>query len=365
MPVALETYHLLQQLLAHTPDIVFFKDRQSRYLEFNDALLNLVGVPREIVLGSDTSNFLPRELTAQIIAQDQQVMNSKLPIRTEQWVEFADGRMALMDTIIAPIVDHAGAVVGLLGIGRDITELMNTSLALKEKNLALEKANRELDILMHHAAHDLRAPLASIMSLIDIMRQEEDPAQLKQWLDMQAEKINRLDGFVQDIVNLSKNNRQEIVTDNIDLEQLFFSVVDQFRFLPGAAGMQFDCSVTGFPTLRSDRFRLEMVLNNLVSNAVRYSDPKKASRHLRLTAHIQTDKAILRLEDNGLGIAEEHIEHIFEMFYRAHKHNKGSGIGLYITRETLLKIGGAITVSSTLGVGTAFILEIPNLLQPS
>ena len=362
MTKTVKTYNLLQQLLAHTPDIVFFKDRDSRYIEFNDALLKLTGVPREVLLGNTTASFLPRALTEQIIRDDRAVMDSRTPARQEQWVEFADGRLALMDTILAPIVDDDGEVTGLLGIGRDITELMNTSLALKEKNLALEQANHDLDSLMYHAAHDLRAPLNSLMGLIEVMRQEDDMEQMRRYLDVQAAKIQRLDTFIQDIVNLSKNSQEGITLSEIDLENLFFTTVEQFRFLPGAAKMHFDYAASGSVVLRSDAFRLSMVLSNLISNAVRYHDPAKEAPSLRMIVYIDADKAILRLQDNGLGIAQEHLDRIFEMFYRASKSPQGSGIGLYIAKETLQKIGGTMQVESELGQGTTFVIELPNHL---
>lgn len=359
---ALPTYHLLQQLLAHTPDIVFFKDRESRYIEFNDTLLQLTGVPRERMIGQDTSSFLDQALTAEIIKSDRMVMASRVPQRTEQWVEFADGRMVLMDTIIAPIIDEEGNVLGLLGIGRDITALMQTSIALKEQNLALAKTNRELDSLIYHAAHDLRAPLTSLLGLINVMRDEQDPSRIQRYLDLQAAKIHQLDSFIQDIVNLSKNSREGIVIANVDLEDLFWGVVEQYKFLPGTTGMTFELTSDGLPTLRSDAGRLQVALAQLVNNAIRYHDPAKAVRYLRLHAQIAADTVTLRLEDNGLGIEAHHLPHIFEMFYRGNASSKGSGIGLYIAQETIQKLGGNITVDSELGVGSTFSVVIPNHL---
>jgi signal transduction histidine kinase len=192
------------------------------------------------------------------------------------------------------------------------------------------------------------------------MRQEKDPVKLQHLFDMQAEHIKKMDTFIQDIVTLSKNTRIDLDVQEIDLEKVFFEIIDQFRFLQGAAQMKFEYDCTGLPTLHSDAFRVQLVLGNLISNAVRYHDPAKAQPSLRLQAHIELDKAILKLQDNGIGIDPSHVGRIFEMFYRASKNSKGSGIGLYITQETLQKIGGTIRVESEPGVGSTFIVELPN-----
>jgi signal transduction histidine kinase len=102
------------------------------------------------------------------------------------------------------------------------------------------------------------------------------------------------------------------------------------------------------------------VFNNLISNAIRYSDPYKKQSFVRIGITTTVDQAHITVEDNGIGIEQEHIEKVFNMFYRATESKSGSGLGLYIVKETLDMLGGKIQVSSTMGKGTTFTLTIPN-----
>lgn len=360
MAEVVKTYELLQQLLAHTPDVVFFKDRSSRYVEFNDAFRQLTGVPRGLLMGHDARVFLPRDVAETVLREDAELMRSGQPLRRENWVEYPDGRMALMDTILAPIKDESGEVMGLLGIGRDVTGFMNAAAELREQNDALTKSNRELDTLIYHVAHDLRSPLSSLQGLIELMRAEKDPEQLQRYIDLQEKTIHKLDQFIQEVMHLNQNRFKELDVQEVDLEGIYWNIVDQCRYLPGSANIDFQVTIEGDHALCADACRLSMVLTNLISNGIRYHDPSKPKPFLHLRAHIGPKVATLLLQDNGIGIAEEHLDHIFEMFYRASTRGKGSGIGLYIVKETLSRIGGSIQVSSRVGEGTTFKVEIPN-----
>ena len=111
----------------------------------------------------------------------------------------------------------------------------------------------------------------------------------------------------------------------------------------------------------SDKRRISVVLNNLVSNAFKYSDPTKANSFVKIIVDCISQNAVIQIQDNGIGIAEKDLEKIFGMFYRAAVSSNGSGLGLYILKESLEKLGGKINVESKLNEGTTFTVEIPNL----
>lgn len=112
----------------------------------------------------------------------------------------------------------------------------------------------------------------------------------------------------------------------------------------------------------SDELRIKTILSCLISNVFRYAKPERASPQVNIEAKINKKNLQLQVEDNGIGIGREHIEHIFKMFYRATEHNHGSGIGLYIAKETVEKLSGSIMVRSIKSVGTTFSVTIPNML---
>ncbi len=108
----------------------------------------------------------------------------------------------------------------------------------------------------------------------------------------------------------------------------------------------------------SDELRIEIIIKNLISNAIRYCDVKKAVREVKVKTYRTIDRFIIEITDNGLGIKKEEINRIFEMFFIT-ENSKGSGIGLYIVWETVQKLHGTINATSGSGVGSKFTVSIP------
>jgi signal transduction histidine kinase len=115
--------------------------------------------------------------------------------------------------------------------------------------------------------------------------------------------------------------------------------------------------------VNSDRGRLKVVLNNLVGNSLKYNDANKEEKLVELKTSYQNNSLVIQVNDNGIGIAEEHQPKIFDMFYRATERSQGSGLGLYIAKETIEKLGGKISLTSKVGQGTNFSVAIPTLMN--
>ena len=104
-----------------------------------------------------------------------------------------------------------------------------------------------------------------------------------------------------------------------------------------------------------------VLFNNLISNGIRYADPEKSVSFIKAHITVWRNEIILKFSDNGIGISQQHLDKIFDMFYRAHDDSKGTGLGLFILQETVRKMNGSVQVESTSGVGTVFTLTLPNL----
>jgi len=217
-----------------------------------------------------------------------------------------------------------------------------------------------LDRFVYSASHDLRAPLTSLLGLIQLTKMEDDPEQIKKFLSLQEKSIYKLDNFIQDIVNVSKNVRTEVRQDEIDFHKLIEGIFDQLDYMDHARQINKKIELQQQSSFFSDQYRMSIILNNLLSNAIRYAVPHRKNAYINVRVEIKQGEALLKIEDNGRGIADEHLEKIFEMFFRTDNDNAGSGLGLYIVKETLDKLGGQITVSSTLGKGTTFTIKIPS-----
>jgi signal transduction histidine kinase len=136
----------------------------------------------------------------------------------------------------------------------------------------------------------------------------------------------------------------------------------ELNYLPGVTRLQKKVIVKGCH-FYNDSIRIFEIFRNMISNAIKYQDPEKKKSLLSITIDVTPDAANLVIEDNGVGIEEEHLPKIYTMFYRASEKSDGSGIGLYIVHQALQKINGTIKVTSELNQGTTFSISIPNLKQ--
>jgi signal transduction histidine kinase len=236
-----------------------------------------------------------------------------------------------------------------------------TEQELSMNNQLLSKANRELDRFVYSASHDLRAPLTSLLGLIEISQRTDDQDEIKHCLDMMKVRIADLDSFIKDIIDYSRNTRQEVQTEKFNLLELAKEVSDGLKFGTGMEEIFIRYEIDPALDVETDRSRLKVVLNNIIGNALKYSNPQKNEQLISITANKEIKILKVLIEDNGIGIAAEHLPKIFDMFYRASEKSQGSGLGLYIVKETLDKLNGKIEVTSTVGSGSKFRLEIPIL----
>lgn len=228
-----------------------------------------------------------------------------------------------------------------------------------EQNEQLVKANKELDRFVYSVSHDLRAPLSSISGLIQLIEKSTDTKETTQYLNLIKGRIVRLEEFIRDIIDFSRNARSEIRLENVDLKDLVHEIFESLKFINGAESMMLQDNLPTSAPLTIDRPRLQIVLFNLISNAIQYRNPHNKASYIRLSSKLQNDRLWLQIEDNGVGIDQLHQAKVFDMFYRASENSKGSGLGLYIVKETMEKLGGSIMLHSVLGEGTRFSLELP------
>ncbi len=137
-------------------------------------------------------------------------------------------------------------------------------------------------------------------------------------------------------------------------------IVDSLKFMPEYDQLQFDISIPENARVSSDRQRMQMIMHNLLSNAIKYQDSEKDQRKAWVKFHKNQDSWSLEIGDNGIGISEKHKENIFQMFYRATEISSGSGLGLFIAKEAMDKLGGIIRIKSKENVGSTFYLTFPN-----
>ncbi len=246
-------------------------------------------------------------------------------------------------------------------MANNVTERRQSEEAIAQKNDELTKVNTELDRFVYSASHDLRAPIASLLGLVEVARLEKDLSGIGRLLDMQKRSLLKLDYFISDIVNYSRNNRQEIQAEDIDFKTLIDGIFEQLQFIDQLQLIKRIVTVSPDLNFRSDAKRISVILNNLISNAIKYSDVYKTNPFIEIKVDETAEGVTLCVADNGEGINDDQLPKIFEMFYRATQRSTGSGIGLYIVNEITQKLKGKIEVESKFGEGSKFYVRLPNI----
>jgi signal transduction histidine kinase len=222
----------------------------------------------------------------------------------------------------------------------------------------LAKVNLELDSFIYKASHDLRAPLLSLSGLINLT-ERGNTDEIMEYVHLMRKSVGRLDKYITQLAHYARNTNLGVEYTRLDFKEIFEDVIENYKFLPNAEKIDFIIEVDSSCSVCSDSFRLKIILNNLVSNAIKYHNLQQHKPFIKLTASVKAQSFSISVIDNGIGITPVDIDSIFDMFKRATDKGDGSGLGLYIVSKALDKIGGKIAVTSSVNVGTAFTLEIP------
>lgn len=231
---------------------------------------------------------------------------------------------------------------------------------LKEKNELLQKTNDELNLFIYSASHDLRSPLMSILGIVQLAKLDHEQKMDKEHLQLIEDNIIKLDLYIKNVIDYYRNSRSMKVDDTIDFQEVVQSTIEALKIQNES--ISFETNIEQSDIFIGDAFRLHIILGNLVSNAIKYQNPDVKEQKVKVDIKANRQNAIITITDNGIGILHEHLEKIFKMFFRTYnpKNTQGTGIGLFIVKEALEKIGGTINVESTPLQGTSFKIIIPN-----
>ncbi|RKR12045.1 phospho-acceptor domain-containing protein [Flavobacterium sp. 90] len=229
------------------------------------------------------------------------------------------------------------------------------------ENKELRTANYELDRFVYSTSHDLRAPLNSMLGLIEIAKDDTNEELTLEHLKMLNTSAKKLDSFICDILDYSRNSRMEVEMTQINFAELLKDVTQNLKFIGNNnRTVEFKIEITGETSIYSDKNRLITIFSNLISNAIRYQNPKIPNPFVSIKVDTSQTEINIEIEDNGIGIDKESQTKIFNMFYRVSHESVGSGLGLYIVKEAINKLNGEIKVQSEKGTGTTFLIKIPN-----
>lgn len=330
------------------------ENNEKDVIAFNELYLKIWNMPEDFI---KTASF--QEQVAFCIDQLKEDDDSKKKIlqlrhRSDAEyhgiLEFKDGRVVERYT---KKLEVNGQIEGRVWFYLDITKRTRREEELMDRNF-------ELDSFVYRASHDLKAPLNSIMGLINLMRGEEDINHVQTYLGMMDKSVIKLDEFIRNLAEFSQDARLGVSKKALDLDRMVHDTLETLRFMEQAERVDFNINIHQPERLVSDPIRTGIVISNLISNSIKYQDMEKDNPWVKIDIRVDENWARIVVEDNGVGIEDEYMNKVFDLFFRASIQSHGSGMGLYITYNAIEKMGGKIKIDSTFGEGTRFEIDLPN-----
>lgn len=352
-----ETQKMLVSINRNIKEGIYRSTPKEGLVYVNKAFLDMFGYESKeemYKLGSDALYVDPdrRKELMQSITQNREFTNEEVLYVRKDGSHFYGMTSSLIWEDEEGNMYYDGAI-------RDMTDIIEAEHQLREQNEELRKVNTELDRFVYSTSHDLRAPLMSISGLISISKMEDDREKQMYYYGLMEQSITKLDNFIKDIINFSRNARTEVDIQEIDIKDLIQQCKEELQFGEKYDQITFQIETDGIERIFTDEKRLAVILKNLLANAARYHDFKKESPFILVNAKAKGENIQITVQDNGQGIPEKMFDKIFDMFYRGSNQSKGTGLGLYIAKEAVEKLQGKIWVESTLGEGSTFFIEIP------
>ncbi len=365
-----KTLTLFTSVFNQSSDALFLiNDNNNRIIDCNDTALHLFECnSKEEIIGENMSELEANPLNNKQQDSEEGNLNDKekeILCKSKLGKHFWGNRIAKS----IPFLNERITLVKITDVTEKkkkeekINNLLKETLVfndkLKANNNELNKLNKELDSFVYRISHDLRSPIASTMGLVNIAQIEDDKDKIYEYLNLIGQSMNKLDEFILDILDYSKNNRLEIIYENIDLKELVDELLLHFKPSIEDQGIKIINNIFEKTFIKSDVNRISIILNNLISNGIRYSSNYVDQSYIKLEVFRNETNFIFSVSDNGIGIPDQYQYDIFDMFFRVSNNGNGSGIGLYIVKETLLKLKGEITLKSIEGKGSTFNVILP------
>lgn len=365
-------HSLLRALLDSIPDLIFFKDSESVYLGCNKAFEVFCGRTEKDLIGCSDIDLFPRDVAEFFREMDRKMMAQNMPRRNEEWIDYPDGRRALLDTLKTPFYDQDGKLLGMIGISREITEKRQAEDERKSLESQLQQAQKMEAIgqLAGGIAHDFNNILTAIIgySEVILLRMGGD-SPFRHHMEQVLQSAERAAELTKGLLAFSR--KQVLDTHLIDLCEVFRGMKLMLsRIIPEDIDFRTTVSHEKL-TVTADKSQIEQVLMNLVTNS-KDSMPEggtlsvdvfPVSMDTRFAhAHGFADAgkyACISVSDTGHGMDSETQRKIFEPFFTTKEVGKGTGLGMAIIYGIIKQHNGVINVYSEPGSGTTFRIYLP------
>jgi len=224
----------------------------------------------------------------------------------------------------------------------------------------LKETNTELETFLYKASHDLKGPLSSMYGLINIANEETKDPLVKKYLDLIGTSVNKLDNILEELMQITIIKQGKIQKEPVKINSVIKDTLQTFESYEGFDEINIKIDNRLKSPINSDSGLLKTILRNLIENAIKYRRDDANNPFVNISVNKNLENMIVEIADNGKGIPKKYQQQIFDMFFRATESSKGSGLGLYIVKNAVEKLGGTIKIKSQPKIGTTFTVSLPN-----
>jgi PAS domain S-box-containing protein len=352
----------LQSILDNTPLMIFIKDLNGRYLLANKSYKDAFNFTSEQIIGKTDFDLVSEANAERYKEIDEYVIREQKNVEVEETIEQAGVSKNLL-IVKFPLFDKNNTIYGISGIASDITERYLYGLHLIEARRKAELAEQLQEQFLANMSHEIRTPMNGIIGMTNILLNTPMSNEQKDFVHIIKKSSDSLMVLINDILDLSKIKAGKLRIEHIDfrLRETVEQTISTFRVLINDKGLKLRTSVDlSIPdSLTGDPHRLNQILNNLISNAIKFTAAGEISFEIKPINQSKNEIELLfSISDTGIGIPQEKLESIFESFSQAESGTSrkfgGSGLGLSITKKLIEMQHGSIEVKSMPGKGTEF-----------
>ncbi len=355
-----EKQAVLAAIIESSDDAIVSKDLNGNIISWNPGAEKIFGYTEEEVIGKHISIIIPKRLLSEETHIIGKIRKGEKVSHFETIRVRKDGREINISLTVSPVKDRHNTIIGASKIARDITEKVELEKQRKLLTKRLQELNHYKDEFMAMASHELKTPLTVIKANLQILENKMNGDTRLEFVNKTLRQVNKLSDLISDLLDVSK-----IQAGKLEMNKTIFDIIPSLREVIEniqQTSPDHQISLTapsGSLMAMADKDRIEQVIINLLTNAVKYS-PNASNVNVEV---LEKDEMIMvKVSDYGIGISTEDLDRIFTRFFRVRglaSTFSGSGIGLYISSEIVNKHGGKIWVESVEGKGSVFYFTIP------
>lgn len=359
----------LNSLLESLPNPIFYKGVDGRFIGCNRNFAQILGVPRESIIGCTAEEVFPTSLAETLVHTDQLVMSTQCPHSYEFTLTMPEGALRWFLAEKAVFTDADTTVGGLVGMLVDITERKALECSLVEAKNQAEVANRAKSEFLANMSHEIRTPLNGILGMLQLLGTTKPTYEQKEYLQAAVKSTNRLTRLLTDILDISRieANKLQIVPANFEIRNLKTSILEIFSLAAMEKGIRLDFDIDArLPQmLRGDEARLHQIMFNLVGNAIKFTEEGHVLVEVVMLPYATATRTrvLFQVSDSGIGISDDMLKDIFEPFVQAEntytRRFQGAGLGLPIVRRLVRLLESELAIDNTPGEGTTVCLSVP------